>query len=81
MLDGKHCDDELCVRFGMSWSELHRILQWFGSPFAQADTTALVNEGRPVVLANTHVTTHWAPDRVDPFSTRAAPCRVKIIAI
>lgn len=81
MLDGNHCDDELCVRFGMSWSELHRILQWFGSPFAQADTTALVDEGRPVMLANTHVTTHWAPDRVDPFSTRAAPCRVKIIAI
>lgn len=26
MLDGTHCDDELCVQFGMSWTDLQR---WF----------------------------------------------------
>ncbi|PKI83978.1 Npr2p [Malassezia vespertilionis] len=34
LLDGMHCDDELCVRFSVSWSELLLMLQWIGSPFA-----------------------------------------------
>ncbi|WFD31331.1 Nitrogen permease regulator 2 [Malassezia sp. CBS 17886] len=57
LLDGLHKDDELCVRFGMSWPELQRILQWIGSPYATGDIRRLgaddadarlsASEGRP----------------------------------
>lgn len=31
LLDGTHSDDELCVRFGLSWSELQRMLITIGT--------------------------------------------------
>ena len=44
LLDGMHCDDELCVRFGVSWSELNRMLQWIGSPYAATDVSRILEE-------------------------------------
>ncbi|WFC93726.1 Nitrogen permease regulator 2 [Malassezia brasiliensis] len=44
LLDGLHCDDELCVRFGVSWSELNRMLQWIGSPYAATDVSRILEE-------------------------------------
>ncbi|WFC98461.1 Nitrogen permease regulator 2 [Malassezia yamatoensis] len=44
LLDGMHSDDELCVRFDVSWAELNRMLQWIGSPYAATDFNRLLNE-------------------------------------
>lgn len=110
MLDGRHCDDELCVRFGMSWPELHRLLQWVGSPFAASDAGQYAEDveragtsdtsfrwrmsgfnsgtrspvGQRGTSGDTHagpLTGSWEPDAEDPYATREAPSRVKIIAI
>ncbi|PWN50339.1 NPR2-domain-containing protein [Violaceomyces palustris] len=42
LLDGTHCDDELCVRFGLSWPELERKLVYLGS---RADWSSEVGAG------------------------------------
>lgn len=44
LLDGLHSDDELCVRFGMSWGEMNRMLQWIGSPYAAVDVGRMLYE-------------------------------------
>lgn len=44
LLDGLHSDDELCVRFGVSWGEMNRMLQWIGSPYAAVDVGRMLYE-------------------------------------
>ena len=81
LLNGQHCDDELCVRFAMSWPELHRVLQWLGSPFAHASVALLAGPDGPAVQAEHVTTARWTPDRLDLFATRTVPSRVKIISV
>lgn len=35
MLDGTHCEDEICVRFGLSWPQLRRMLIQLGKAVQQ----------------------------------------------
>ena len=61
LLDGLHCDDELCVRFGVSWSELSRMLQWIGSPYAATDVGRLLGDSAGSSSVNlTELRMPWA---------------------
>lgn len=67
LLDGLHSDDELCVRYSTSWAELHRMLQWIGSPYASADVNRLLSDDqgdRSYLLLNPESRSGWASPRL-----------------